>query len=120
MAVDIETATLEDYRDMMLRPTKLNETAQVLYDLAQQAKGSLIQIGTSKQEIEALTNRVSTNETNINGLTNNLNQALSNIASLSNAVETLGNAVNSLYQANEAINSWLANIEQRVTALENV
>ena len=69
MAVDIKTATLEDYRDMMLRPTKLNETAQVLYDLAQQSDGSLIEIGTSKKEIEALQNRMKNAENDISYLT---------------------------------------------------
>ena len=68
MAVDIETATLEDYRDMMLRPTKLNEIAKVLYDLAQQADGSLIEIGTNNREIEALQARIESAENDISYL----------------------------------------------------
>ena len=68
MAIDIETATLEDYRNMMLRPTKLNEIAQVLYDLAQQANGSLIEIGSNKREVEALQDRIESAENDISDL----------------------------------------------------
>lgn len=112
MAVDIETATLEDYRNMMLRPTKLNEIAKVLYDLAQQADGSLIEIGTSKKEIEALQNRIKIVEEDISNISNR-------ILSLSTNLDNLYTTVNSLTDDITRIETSINNLDKRVTALEN-
>ena len=85
MAVDIETATLEDYRDMMLRPTKLNETAQVLYDLAQKAGGSLIEIGTNKSEIAELKEIVSVLADALISIGTDINNLEERVSALENA-----------------------------------
>lgn len=112
MAINIKTATLEDYRDMMLRPTKLNETAQVLYDLAQQSDGSLIEIGTSKKEIEALQNRMKNAENDISYLTDRVSALTTNLDNLYNTVNTLTDAIT-------RIGTAIDNLDDRVTALEN-
>ena len=112
MAIDIKTATLEDYRDMMLRPTKLNETAQVLYDLAQQSDGSLIEIGTSKKEIEALQNRMKNAE-------NDISYLKGIVSSLTANIDTLSNTVNTLTENITIIEASINNLNERVTALEN-
>ena len=112
MAVDIETATLEDYRDMMLRPTKLNEIAQVLYDLAQQATGSLIEIGASKREVEALQDRMDSAEDDISYLQDIVSALTTNLDNLTNTVSTLSDAIIRLGTA-------IDNLDERVSTIEN-
>ena len=99
MALDIETATLEDYRDMMLRPTKLNEIAQVLYDLAQQAGGSLIEIGSNKNEVKELQDRVSALATNLDNLYNTVDTLTGAISALGTAIDNLNERVSILENA---------------------
>ena len=111
MAVDIETATLEDYRDMMLRPTKLNEIAQVLYDLAQQADGSLIEIGSSKREIEALQDRMESVENDISDLRGRVSALATNLDNLYSTVDTLSDAIT-------RIGTAIDNLDERVSTLE--
>ena len=112
MVVDIETATLEDYRDMMLRPTKLNEIAQVLYDLAQRAGGSLIEIGANKREVEALQIRMESAEDDISDLRDRVSALATNLDNLTDNVDTLTSAITRLGTA-------LDNLDGRVSALEN-
>lgn len=113
MAVNIETATLEDYRNMMLRPTKLNEIAQVLYDLAKQSDSSLIEIGTNKREVEQLQSRMENAENDISYLTDRVSALTTNLDNLYNTVKTLTDAITKIGTA-------IDNLDKRVTALENV
>ena len=112
MPVNIETAKLEDYRNMMLRPTKLNETAKVLYDLAQKASGSLIEIGTNKREVEALQVRMDSAENDISYLRDRVSALATNLDNLTNNVSTLSDAIT-------RIGTSIDNLDERVSALEN-